>query len=312
MRKLSFCFGSSRQAAVWHPAQLTVEELWDRLETPIRTAETTALYHKMKKGEKDAVKDKGGFFAGKLKGTRRRKADVVSRSMITLDCDRLSSEFFEDFERSHAYFAIVYTTHTHLPESPRARVLFPLSRDVNPDEYNAIARYLAAEIGMEMVDPCSFEINQLMYWPTCCADGEYICRRYDGDWLDPETFLAGHPGWEDCANLPTSPAEDEEKNRRAKTQEDPLAKKGIVGAFCRAYSIEAAIETFLSGVYAPTDMDGRYDYIPGEGTAGVVIYDGKFAYSHHATDPAGGKLLNAFDLVRVHKYGDENPKNPSP
>ncbi|MBR1885471.1 MAG: hypothetical protein IJ812_03595, partial [Schwartzia sp.] len=94
MRKLSFCFGSSRQAAVWHPAQLTVEELWDRLETPIRTAETTALYHKMKKGEKDAVKDKGGFFAGKLKGTRRRKADVVSRSMITLDCDRLSSEFF--------------------------------------------------------------------------------------------------------------------------------------------------------------------------------------------------------------------------
>ena len=54
MRKLSFCLGSSRQAATWHPAQMDIEELWDRLETPIRTPETSAQYHKMKKGEKDA------------------------------------------------------------------------------------------------------------------------------------------------------------------------------------------------------------------------------------------------------------------
>ena len=40
----------------------------------------------------------------------------------------------------------------------------------------------------------------------------------------------------------------------------------------------------------------------------VVVYDDVFAYSHHATDPACGKLLNAFDLVRIHKFGglDEN------
>ncbi len=36
----------------------------------------------------------------------------------------------------------------------------------------------------------------------------------------------------------------------------------------------------------------------------MVIYDERFAFSHHATDPAGGKLCNAFDLVRVHKFGD--------
>lgn len=41
---------------------------------------------------------------------------------------------------------------------------------------------------------------------------------------------------------------------------------------------------------------------------GVVIYEDKFAYSHHATDPACGKLLNAFDLVRIHKFADDDDK----
>src|SRR4030095_7438232 len=38
--------------------------------------------------------------------------------------------------------------------------------------------------------------------------------------------------------------------------------------------------------------------------AGLVIYDDKFAYSHHGTDPVSGKLCNAFDLVRLHLFGD--------
>lgn len=93
-----------------------------------------------------------------------------------------------------------------------------------------------------------------------------------------------------------------------KPQEDPLAKSGVIGAFCRTYSITAAIDKFLSDVYAPSVSEGRYDYIAGESTAGLVIYDDKFAYSHHATDPACGKLLNAFDLVRIHKFGSDDEK----
>ena len=88
----------------------------------------------------------------------------------------------------------------------------------------------------------------------------------------------------------------------------PLEKPGIVGAFCRAYTIEEAIEAFLTDVYEPSAMNGRYDYIPADLRRSVVVYDGKFAYSHHATDPVCGKLLNAFDLVRLHKFRelDEN------
>ena len=300
MRELAFCLGNSRSAAVWYPTKMTIETLWERLKTPLRTAETSAEYRAMKKNEKDVVKDKGGFLAGTLKGTRRKKSEVISRSMIAIDADKLKYGCFDEFD--FKYYAIVYTTHTHTPEAPRARILMPLIRDVTPDEYNAIARFMADEIGMDMIDPCSFEINQLMYWPTCSSDGEYICRRYEGEWLDPDSFLASHPDWQDCTTLPTAPAEKEAMARECKKQADPMAKEGMVGTFCRAYPIVDAIRAFLPDVYEPTVDESRWSYTQSTSVPGVIIYDNKFAYSHHASDPAYGRLLNSFDLVSVHLF----------
>jgi hypothetical protein len=179
---------------------------------------------------------------------------------------------------------------------------------VSADEFVAISRYMAAELGIDMFDECSFIPNQLMYWPTCPSNGEYICKFFDGNLLDPDTILAAHPNWQDCSLLPTTSRESKVSKPSQKPQEDPLVKSGVVGAFCRAYSITAAIDKFLSDTYAPSVAEGRYDYISGESTAGVVVYDDKFAYSHHATDPACGKLLNAFDLVRIHKFGVDDEK----
>ena len=62
------------------------------------------------------------------------------------------------------------------------------------------------------------------------------------------------------------------------------------------------MENFLTHVYEESEVSGRYDYIPASSSAGVVVYDDKFAYSHHATDPASEKLINAFDLVRIHNF----------
>ena len=300
MRELAFCLGNSRSALVWHARKMTMEELWEKLQSPIRTAETSAQYHAMKKREKDAVKDKGGFLPGTLKGTRRKATEVISRSMIALDYDRLEQGCFDDFAFKHC--TIVYTTHSHTPEAPRARILMPLTRDVTPDEYNAIARYLADEIGMDTVDLCSFKVNQLMYWPTCSSDGEYICRRYEDDWLDPDAFLASHPDWQDCSSLPTAPREKEAVARERKKQADPMEKEGMVGTFCRAYPIQEAMQTFLSDVYEPTTDENRWGYTKSASIPGVMIYDRKFAYSHHASDPAYGKLCNAYDLVGTHLF----------
>lgn len=305
MRDLTICTGNSRQAATWPASTTTFEDLYERLKSPLRTGETVAEYQAMKKSERDEAKDKGGFMAGTLKGTRRRKEEVLSRSMIALDADKLKAGFLDELDMTIPYAAIAYTTHSHTPEAPRARILIPLSRDTAPEETVAIARFLCSQMGMEMFDTCSFEVNQLMYWPTCSKDGEYICEYYEGDWLDPDAFLADKPDWKDPTKLPRATAETKAFDHQKKHQEDPLLKDGAVGAFCRAHDIHSAIREFLPDVYEESVVEGRYDYVPGEGSAGVVIYDDKFAYSHHATDPAGGKLLNAFDLVRIHKYGDE-------
>ena len=85
----------------------------------------------------------------------------------------------------------------------------------------------------------------------------------------------------------------------------------MIGAFCRLYTIQSAIDTFLSDVYAPCDgKSDRYSYLAGTTSGGLVIYDdGLFAYSNHSTDPARGLDLNAFDLVRIHKFGDKDDRS---
>ncbi len=309
MRDLKIAYGNSRQAKFWSNKTIRFDELCEKLRQPIRTSETAEEYPKLPKGQRDDIKDKGGFVAGHLRDNRRQANKVVCRSMLVYDLDNINMEFLTEIHIHNK--GCVYTTHSHTPSNPRARMVIPVTRDMTPDEFNAVARYYAADNGfIDMLDPCSFSPHQLMYWPTCPANGEYFCEVIEGDWLDPDTILTAHPNWQDCSLLPTTPKESRAADHRVKEQKDPLEKEGIVGAFCRAYyPIELAISEFLSDVYAPTaDGSGRYDYVPGEGSAGVVIYDDKFVYSHHATDPAGGRLCNAFELVRTHKFGDLDDK----
>jgi len=138
----------------------------------------------------------------------------------------------------------------------------------------------------------------------------------DGDFFDADKILACYKDWKDTTLWPTSNKRVNELKENSKKQEDPETKNGIIGAWCRTYGIEEVIELFLSEVYVPT-QDGRYTFVNGTTASGLVIYEDKFAYSHHGTDPAGGKLCNAFDLVRLHKFGhldsdsDQKPKSMS-
>ena len=308
MRDLPIAYGNSCYAKTWANKTTTWEDLCERLKTTIRTTESMEEYPKLKKDDRDRAKDKGGFVGGNLKGNRRKRETVACRSMLTMDADHAEIGFIDKFTAECQYASCLYTTHGHTPEQPRCRIIVPLTRDITPDEYVALARYFAADWGIDRFDECSYKPSQLMYWPTTPANGEYISKTTDGEWLDPDTILSAHPNWKDCSLLPTSSRESSVREASGKKQEDPLTKPGVVGAFCRAYGITAVIETYLADVYEPSAMEGRYDYIPADSSAGVVIYDDKFAYSHHATDPACGKLLNAFDLVRIHRFGDDDEK----
>lgn len=310
MRKLSIAYGSSCHAKRWVNQQVTFDELCERLSQTVRTPETVEEYPKLPKSERDRAKDKGGFVGGKLKGGRRKRDTVEGRSMLTQDADHAGIGFIDSYEMLCPYASCLYTTHGHTPEAPRVRVVVPLTRDVTPDEYAAISRLFAAEWGIDQFDECSHRPHQLMYWPTTPADGEYVFKRCDGEWLDPDRYLAAHPGWRDCAGLPHSVREGGIVERGRKQQEDPLGKQGVIGAFCRTYGINEAVHVFLKDIYQESALQGRFDYIPADSSAGVVVYDDVFAYSHHATDPACGKLLNAFDLVRIHKFGGLDEKVP--
>ena len=302
MRELKIALGNSRQAKYWSNKTMSFEEICNRLKTPIRTTETSEEYPKLPKGQRDDIKDKGGFVGGHLREGLRKVDYVDCRSLWTPDLDDATPEFVAALHERIHFLCAVYSTHGHTPEAPRLRLVAPFSRDVTADEYAAISRFLAADIGISMFDKCSFTPNQLMYWPTCPSNGDYLFDTFEGKPLDPDAILTAHPNWRDCSLLPTTPSESKVSRPSLKQQEDPLSKPGVVGAFCRAYSIEAAIDAFLPDIYKPSVVEGRCDYINGTSCAGLVLYDDKFAYSHHATDPAYGKLLNAFDLVRLHRF----------
>ena len=305
---MKIAVGNSRMDKKWKNRDISWEDLCQRVSSTIRTTETVEEYRKLKKGAQDNIKDVGGFVGGQLREGRRKNGMVLCRSMLTLDMDYGEPGIWDEIDLLHDFRCCVYSTHKHTPEHPRLRMIIPLARDITEEEYPAVARMVAKEIGIDLFDDTTYEACRLMYWPSTSANGEFFYKTKEGPLLDPDAYLAKYADWHDASTWPISSRQSEAVRRSITQQADPLEKPGIVGAFCRAYTIEEAIEAFLSDGYEPSSMNGRYDYIPADSAAGVVVYDGKFAYSHHATDPVCGKLLNAFDLVRLHKFRelDEN------
>lgn len=308
MRCYKVAFGESRQAKKWKNGTITWEELRKRLSSPLRTAETQSEYFRMKNAGRSTAKDKGGFVAGELKDGLRKASTVVCRSMLTMDVDNAKQDFIEGYAALSPYQTFIYSTHSHRPEAPRLRLVVPLTRDITPDEYQAVTRFFAAENGIEQFDPCSFIPSQLMFWPTVSSDGEYVFEEVEGEPLDPDDFLSKYPFWKDPSKLPTTIKEKPLHEKAGQKVEDPLTKEGIVGTFCRAIgSIQNAIDTYLSDVYEPAGPN-RYHLIGSTSGPGLTIFDDKLAYSNHATDPAYHQECNAFDLIRIHRFPDEDPK----
>lgn len=291
----------------WKHSETTWAHLLERLSKPAVTGETVAEYKKMKKTDRDNRKDVGGFVCGRLKNGQRLKQNVEYRQVICLDADSPAKDFLMDLNIGIGDCAWgLYSTHSSTPEAPRYRILIPLNRKVSPDEYKAISRLLAKDINIDAMDPTTYEPERLMYWPSRSHDGTYVFKYNDESILSADKVLDRYDDWRDTSLWPASKKEAEITVSTAKRQGDPLTKPGLIGAFCRAYTVEEAIEKFLPDEYVACDIPGRYTYKKGSTSAGLVVYDNKFAYSHHSTDPTGGKLCNAFDLVRIHRFGDKD------
>jgi len=307
---MKISYGNSRMDKHWKNNEISWEDFCTRVSATVRTTETVEEYRKLKKGQQDDIKDIGGFVGGHLKEGRRKKGFVLCRSMILLDMDHGTPGVWEEIILNFGFKCCAYSTHKHTPENPRIRIAIPLSREINETEYPAVARIVAKDIGINLFDDTTYEAHRLMYWPSTSMNGEFWFQKKDGCDLDPDVYLSRYDDWRDESTWPVSSRQSEAVHRSIAEQADPLTKPGIIGAFCRAYTISEAIEAFLPEVYAPSSMTDRFDYIPADSAAGVVIYEDKFAYSHHATDPICGRLLNAFDIVRLHKFRDLDDKIP--
>lgn len=308
-RQITISVGASRRATNWQARTLTLSELYDRLRLPTKSTETMAEYLALSKGQQDDLKDVGGFIAGTLNGPRRKAGTVTGRDMLALDLDNIPAGGTDGVVRRVEALGCgycIYSTRKHRPDAPRLRVLLPLDRTCTADEYEPCARRMADMIGMELADPSTFEASRLMYWPSVCADGQYVYYPADKPMLSVDGLLATYADWRDVTSWPVCPGATPPARLAAK-QGDPESKHGVVGAFCRVYDVPGAMDKFLPGVYEETATPGRYTFTGGSTTGGAVLYDGgKFLYSHHATDPCGGRLVNAFDLVRLHRFGDED------
>ena len=297
--------GKSRRDTKWKAEDIGWAELCSRLGSPVRTRETCREYRAMSREQQGAVKDIGGFVGGRLYGQRRCREAVADRCLVTLDADNAKPDTWDDVAAVWEGAMCCYSTHSSTPEKPRLRFVIPLNRAVTPEEYPAIARKLASRIGLETMDSSTYDVSRLMYWPSCPMDGVPFFGVLEGEPIDADAVLREYglgEAWRDTTLWPLGKGEQEIVVTESRRQGDPEEKPGMVGLFCRAYDIPAAIDTFLPDVYEPAG-EGRYTYRAGSTVGGAVLYDGgRFLYSHHGTDPCGGRLVNAFDLVRIHKF----------
>ncbi|QEH69742.1 VapE domain-containing protein [Cellulosilyticum sp. WCF-2] len=302
--KVKIATGKSRKDTAWKNKEVSWSNLLSKLSNTYYTRETIEEYAKASKTKQDEIKDIGGFVGGSLKEGRRKAENVLTRSLLTLDADFAPTDLWDNIEMLYDFSIACYSTHKHTPSKPRLRLVIPLSRSVTPEEYEAIGRKIAEDLGIDYFDDTTYQASRLMYWPSTSKNGEYFFRFIDAKWLDADAVLNRYEDWRDTSFWPESSRVQKAHKKLADRQGDPLEKDGLIGAFCRAYTIQEAIEEFLSEEYVECVMKDRYTYTQGSTSAGLVIYEDKFAYSNHATDPCSGLLCNAFDLVRLHKYGE--------
>ena len=309
-RRLAISVGNSRKSINWQKTDMLWSEFVEKLRIPQRTPEKLEEYLNMPAAQRGSLKDIGGFVGGTLSGPHRKADSVTGRDLITLDLDNIAAGETDNVLRKIDALGIayaVYSTRSHADWKPRLRVIMPLDKTVTADQYEPIARKLASTIGIELCDPTTFEASRLMYWPGCSSDSRYIFASADKPFISADGILALYADWHDVTTWPQVPGEANKAKTLLAKQQDPTTKDGLIGAFCRTYNIYGAIEKFIPLAYTATDKDDRLTYTGGSTVAGAVVYEGGlFLYSHHAADPCSGQLVNAFDLVRLHLYGDQD------
>jgi putative DNA primase/helicase len=308
-RKLQFAIGRTVAGPKGNRVkncEFTWTEFADKLRSPVITPETIADYLKACKAQQDQIKDCGYFVPGHFANGIRKKENLTLRDCVPLDIDHAAPGDIEKIKAIYGkYEFVLHSTHKHTAERPRLRLLFPLSRSVTADEYQPVARALASLWDMDVWDDTTYQFARVMHMPSRSSDAQWIFEHNRGAFLDPVSMLNTYLDPFDASEWPVSSRQGEPLRASGRKAQDPTTKSGVIGAFCEAYDVQDALDAFLPGKYEAGSSAQRLSLVGGSASNGVCLYDdGAFLYSHHESDPCSGQLVNAFDLVRLHLFGD--------
>lgn len=320
--KLRFSVDRGKSMRLVENVVMSWGELVEKLSKPFVDRLTLDQFRDLPKDKQNTRKASNGYFiGGQMKKGIRDKQNEQDRQLLTFDIDQGTPEVLKALREGTTGLGkceyYVHSTRSHGGGNVKLRVIVPLAKLLPKEMYQAASRVGAWNIDHHMVaiDQVSFVPGQIMYWPAHCSDVKPIGFHHKGRILDVKDMLedwAGGDGWKDISILPLSPRERSKlRENSEKVAQNPLEKKGIVGAFCREIGdVHEAINRYLPDVYEPSEYgpDGvptRYTYLHGTSSNGVVVLDdGLHMRSYHGSDPANDLNLNAWDLVRIHKYGD--------
>lgn len=255
--------------------------------------------------ETEDKSSRGWYCPAEFSQRRRHGTNLLTRHALTLDYDVITTEDLKTIQKAFKSLAYaIYTTWSHTADKPRVRVVMPTDRPMSADEFCAVSRKIADLAGIELTARESHKPAQMMYQPTRKPGAKFFGRVNDGEWIAVDKVLAEYADWTDRHSWPKHSKGDDQYTAD-ELPPLPSTKPGEVGDFCRTYDIPTAIEKF-DLPYVKTANPNRYTYTNGSVAEGAVLYDdGQKLHSHHNTDPANGQH-NAWDLVRLHKFGDKD------
>ena len=201
---LDIATAPSRVSKRWKNRAWKWSELLRRCSCTTRTAETVREYMRMSREEQSRIKDVGGFVGGYLSNGTRKTANVLYRSIVTLDIDYGTPDVWEDFTLTFGCAAAIYSTHKHTKDNPRLRLLLPANRQMTPAEYEPVCRYWTSRIGIELFDHTTYQLPRLFYWPSSSKDGDYFFDYQDGPAFDVDEILATYRNPQDVSEWPMS------------------------------------------------------------------------------------------------------------
>ena len=303
--KITVSVANNRKSKNWKVVEgMTWQNFVEKLRSKsVCGQETHEEYLALTRDRQAALKDIGGFVGGGVNDGRRIRGSVKTRQLFTGDADHVDPDFWSNYEL-FGKASLLYSTRKHGPiAGDRLRLVVPFSRAVNEAEYNAVARWICNWFGMHCWDSTTLEINRLMYFPSHSADVTPIFEVVPGVVLNVDSVLASYKDWTDITQWPRFSGEDKPTLSGDAVLADPRQRDGLVGAFCRAYGVVRCLEEVIQGAYTSTGQDDRYTFVGGTTSGGAVVYDDLWMHSYHETDPCSGRSVNAFDLVRLHKFG---------